>query len=95
MRQQMLTQQLAAMAPKPQPVPTLAQVWRSGAVAERANSLWAAGLALAGLLGLLLTLIYRMRRPSPAAVKTLVAFAFVLFFIYAAWHVALFAREMV
>lgn len=94
MQQQMLQAQLAAMGQGNRPVPTLRQVWLGGTVGEKAVSIWAAGIAAAGLLGLLLTVMLRLRRSSPGAVRSLVAFAFAAFVIYAAWHITLFAREL-
>lgn len=94
MRQQLMQQQLSVLPAPAQPPPTLQQVWMSGTVVQRASSVWAAFLTVAGLLGLLAVALAALRGRRTGPPVGLIATACSLFAVYAGWHLVLFIRDL-
>lgn len=95
--QAMIAAQQAAMATLGPPggaTPTLAQVWRKSHWSVRIGSVWSAGLAMGALAGLVALLWYRLHPGPERRVQRLAAGAWVLFGLYAGWHIALFVTEI-
>ncbi len=93
MMQRTLQAQMASMAAPSTPVPTLAGVWMSSGWKVQVGSAGFAGLGLGGAIGLLALIISRVRNWPESRVRVLAAVGVLMFGLYAAWHITLFASE--